>query len=222
MNPKISLCLALVLGGGLIACFSIEHQAAKSKQLPPDLYLHLFVSFVYPEPPQMILSAPIHFSSDFDIPMDDNQHLKGRIEPRNGILFVHFQGGLCSGMNVFDGGVELERRYEPWPQPYDDKAPFICQPHFILSSTSNPKSFLKQQADAEEKERVRPLAIRAKRYYEGYLASCNTNEVRCLWFLQDSSNVGMVMQLNLVDYSVCNYRDLFDHALQGGGGGVEE
>jgi hypothetical protein len=153
MKPKIILCLALVLSGGLFGCSSIGHHSADSKQSRPDLYLHLYASSVdYPEPPHLILSAPIHLSSDFDIPMDDNQRLKGRIEPRNGKFFVYFKGRLCSGTNVFDDEVELEKIYEPGPQPYDVKAPFICQPMFVLSLNSNPKSFLKRQAAAEKKQ----------------------------------------------------------------------
>ena len=57
----------------------------------------------------------------------------------------------------------------------------------------------------------------AKRHFQDYLAECGTNEIRCLWFHDDSAAVGMVMQLNLADYSVRDYRDVFDHALQGGG-----
>jgi len=164
-------------------CFSIDQQAAKSKQQPSDLYLHLFASYIHPQPPRLILSAPIHLSSDFDIPIEDNQHLKGRIEPRNGIPFVHFQGGLCSGMNVFDCEVELEKSYQPWPQPYDDKAPFVCQPHFILSSNSNPKFFLKRQATAEKKQwqRKNPLTSRqlaeVKRKFHLMRPGMTTDEV---------------------------------------------
>jgi hypothetical protein len=152
MKPKILLCLALGLGGGLAGCSSVGRHSANSEPAPPDLYLHLFASFVYPEPPHLILSAPIHLSSDFDILMDNHEHLKGRVDPRNGKFLVHFQGLLCSGTNVFDGEVELEQRYVPGPQPYDTKAPFICQPHFVLSSKFNPKPFLKRQAAAEKQQ----------------------------------------------------------------------
>jgi len=146
----------------MFGCSAFDNRSANSKPSTADLYLHLFASFVYPEQPRLIVSAPIPRSGDFDISMDDNQHLKGRIELRNGIIFLHFQCGLCDGTNVFDGEVELEKRYEPWPQPYDEKAPFICQPHFVLSSNPSPKSFLKQQATAEKKywERENPLTAR--------------------------------------------------------------
>lgn len=153
MNPKLLLCLALVLCSGLFGCSSIDHQSANSNQPPPHLYLHLIASsFAYPKPPRLILSARVPLSSDFDIPMVDNRHLDGRIDPRNEDYFGHFQARLCSGTNVFDGNVELEKRYTLWPQPYDVKAPFICQPLFILSSNPDPKSFLEQQAAAEKKQ----------------------------------------------------------------------
>jgi hypothetical protein len=162
MKSKIVLCFALVLSGGFVACTSTRHDAVAAKPSPPDLYLHLFASFVYPETPRLILSAPIQLASDFDIPMGGDQHLKGRVEPRNGKFQVQFSGRLCSGMNVFNDEVELEKRYEPGPQPYDDKAPFICQPHFVLSSNASPKPFLKQQAAAEKKfwELRNPLTAR--------------------------------------------------------------
>lgn len=153
MKPKTLLCLALVLSGWLFGCSSIDHHSASSKQPTRHLYLHLIASsFAYPKPPWLILSAPVPLSSDFDIPMDDNQHLTGRVEPRNGKLFVRFQGALCSGMNVFEGEVELEKQDMPGPQPYDLRVPFICQPLFILSSNPDPKSFLEQQAAAEKKQ----------------------------------------------------------------------
>jgi len=162
MKPKLILGLALVLSTMMFGCSAFDNRSANSKPSTADLYLHLFASFVYPEQPRLIVSAPIPRSGDFDISMDDNQHLKGRIELRNGIIFLHFQCGLCDGTNVFDGEVELEKRYEPWPQPYDEKAPFICQPHFVLTSNPSPKSFLKQQATAEKKywERENPLTAR--------------------------------------------------------------
>jgi hypothetical protein len=162
MKPKLIPGLALVLSAMMFGCSAFDHRSANSKPSTPDLYLHLFASFVYPEQPRLIVSAPIPRSGDFDISMDDNQHLKGRIELRNGIIFLHFQGGLGDGTNVFDGEVELEKRYEPWPQPYDEKAPFICQPHFVLSSNPSPESCLKEQAAAEKKywERENPLTAR--------------------------------------------------------------
>lgn len=162
MNPKLFLCLALVLSAGLFGCSSIDHRSANSKQSQPDLYLHLFASYIYPQPPGLILSAHIPLSTDFDIPMADGQHLVGRIEPRNGNFFVYFRVPLYDGTNVFNEEAELEKRYEPWPQPYDDKIPFSYQPHFVLSSNPNPKSFLKRQAAAEKElwERENPLTAR--------------------------------------------------------------
>jgi hypothetical protein len=162
MNSQITLCLALAFIGVSVGCASIDHHSANSQQSAPDLYLHFFASFVYPEPPRLIVSGAIPRSGDFDIPMADGQHLQGHIQPRRGNFFVYFKVRLCEGTNVFNDEVELEKRYEPGPQPYDEKAPFICQPHFVLSSNPNPKSFLKRQAAAEreEWERENPLTAR--------------------------------------------------------------
>src|SRR5258708_1562409 len=123
MNLILIVCLSLILSGGLLGCSTTDHRSGatvKSEQkaasplsalhtgmIPAsrDLYLHLFSSFIYPEPPRLIVSAPIHPSADFYIPMSTSQHLTGRVESRNGKWFVHFQVGLCSGANVFDGEV---------------------------------------------------------------------------------------------------------------------
>ena len=215
MKPKLILCLALVLSGGLFGCSSFDHRSANSKPSTPNLYLHLFASFVYPKQPRLIVSAPIPRSGDFDISMDDNQPLKGRIEIRSGIIFLHFQCGLCDGTNVFDGEVELEKGYTPWPQPYDEKAPFICQPHFVLSTNSSPKSFLKQQAIVEKKQWKLDSTSPASKYFEAFLAGCNTNEVRFLWFLDDNPVVGEMMTINLNKESVFTALEVYNWAEEG-------
>ena len=94
--------------------------------------------------------------------MADGQHLLGQIQPRNEIFSVYFKVRLCDRNLLFNEEVELEKRYEPWPQRYDENAPFICQPRFVLSANPSPKSFLKQQAAAEKKEweRENPLTAR--------------------------------------------------------------
>jgi hypothetical protein len=151
LKTKIILGLALVLDGGLVGCSSIDRPSIDSK-LSPELYLHLFASYLYPQPPGLILSASVPLATDFDIPTSDGQRLQGHIQPRDGKYFVYFKVRLCSGTNVFNEEVELEKRCEPAPQPYDVKAPFVCQPHFVLSTNRNPQPFLKQQAAAEKKQ----------------------------------------------------------------------
>ena len=61
------------------------------------------------------------------------------------------------------------------------------------------------------------LDAEAKQYFQAYLAECGTNEIRCLWFHDDAAAVGIVMQVNLANYSVRDYRDVYDHAQQGSG-----
>ena len=180
---------------------------------PPDLYLHVFASYVFPEAPRLVVSAPIHLGRDFDVLINDHQRVKGRIERRGFDCFAHFQGQLCSGPNVFDGEVEFEQRYEPWPRPYDAKAPFVCQPHFVLSTNSSPEPFLERQA-AGEKAEHEAARNRPRQHYEAYLGNCKTNEIRCLWFLHDSPNIGMEMTINLDDYTVNTARDVYNWALQ--------
>jgi hypothetical protein len=227
MKSKIVLWFALVLSCGLVGCSSTNHDAAGAKPSPPELYLHLFASFVYPETPRLILSAPIQLSSDFDIPMGGDQNLKGRVEPRNGKFHVQFSGRLCSGTNVFNDEVELEKRYEPGPQPYDDKAPFVCQPHFVLSSNASPKPFLKQQAAAEKKfwDLRNPLTARQVAGVKGKFHLMRPGLTRDELFaildlsryqnrLGPSSMIPMSRNLDIVDYQLAEGERLmlfFDH-----------
>jgi hypothetical protein len=52
------------------------------------------------------------------------------------------------------------------------------------------------------------------KHFQEYLAQCGTNEIRCVWFLQDKPNVGMVMTLNLQQESVYTVREVYNWALQ--------
>jgi len=146
VKPALSFCIALVSAGVLVAGCAISQTAASRN--PDRLYLHLFASFEHPRMPELIASVPIPATGNFDIPINNSQHLRGSIERRQEKIHLSFGLPLCSGSNVFDGEVELEKRYEPWPQPYDANAPYVCQPHFVLSSSSSPKLFLKQQTAA--------------------------------------------------------------------------
>jgi hypothetical protein len=54
----------------------------------------------------------------------------------------------------------------------------------------------------------------ARHYFENYLSQCGTNEVRCLWFLNDNSSVDMVMTIDLNRETVFTVRDVYDWARQ--------
>ena len=58
----------------------------------------------------------------------------------------------------------------------------------------------------------------AKRYFEHYLANCDTNAINCLWFLQNQPGIGMVMTIHLDQETVFTVRDVYNWALQGGDG----
>jgi hypothetical protein len=55
----------------------------------------------------------------------------------------------------------------------------------------------------------------AKEYFKDYLAKCDTNEIRCLWFLQGNPGIGMVMTINLNKESVFTAREVYNWAEQG-------
>ena len=54
-----------------------------------------------------------------------------------------------------------------------------------------------------------------KTHFEYYLSQCDTNEVRCLWFLGDNPKVGMVITVSLNKDTVFTVREVFDWAEQG-------
>jgi len=58
----------------------------------------------------------------------------------------------------------------------------------------------------------------AKQHFKDYLAKCDTNEIRCVWFLQNDPRIGMAMTIHLDQETVFIVRDVYGHALQGGDG----
>lgn len=54
----------------------------------------------------------------------------------------------------------------------------------------------------------------ATAHFQSYLASCGTNEIRCLWFLNNEPKVGMVMTLNLQQETAFTVREVFNWAYQ--------
>ena len=53
----------------------------------------------------------------------------------------------------------------------------------------------------------------AAKFFEDYLANCGTNEIRCIWFLS-YPRTGMVMTLNLRDYTAFEAREVYNWATQ--------
>ncbi|MDB6023900.1 MAG: hypothetical protein JWM68_123 [Verrucomicrobiales bacterium] len=204
------LCLALILSG-LSGCFTTAPQSG--------LYLHLLASPAYPTPPKLILSIPIHLSEKIDVPLAKGQYLRGEIHSDGQKFIAHLEGYFCSYTNVFDGQVKPEERFTPWGQPYDSNAPFVCQPLFMLSSNRNANAFVRQQNKAQRKEGERKPDREAEQHFKDtFLAKCNTNEIRCLWF-HDRPNIGMEMTIHLNDCTVFEERECYSSflcALQNG------
>ena len=125
------------MSGGLFGCSTDDHSSADSKQSQPDLYLHIIADYDDTKPLQTLLSARIRLSTDFDMLMADGQHLKGRIEPRNGKFFVAFRSDYF-GTNIFSEAVEFNKVNIVELEPLQ---------FFVLSADSSSKSALKQVAD---------------------------------------------------------------------------
>ena len=53
----------------------------------------------------------------------------------------------------------------------------------------------------------------AKRHFENYLAQCGSDEIRCVWFLNEDQRVGMVMPLDLQKSDVNTVRMVHNGAI---------
>jgi hypothetical protein len=53
-----------------------------------------------------------------------------------------------------------------------------------------------------------------RQHFESFLNVNRTNEVRCLWFLQDDPRIGMEMVIHIDDKSAYTVRDVYDWAEQ--------
>lgn len=56
--------------------------------------------------------------------------------------------------------------------------------------------------------------VSARQYFESYLNQCGTNEIRCLWFLDNNPRIGMVMTIDLGRQTVFTVRDVYNWAHQ--------
>jgi len=54
----------------------------------------------------------------------------------------------------------------------------------------------------------------AKAHFEMYLADCDIDEIRCVWFLDHQQQSGMVMTINIRKYRVDTVRDVHNWARQ--------
>ena len=54
----------------------------------------------------------------------------------------------------------------------------------------------------------------ATKHFQEYLGQCGTNEIRCVWFLHEKPNEGMVMTLNLQHETVYTTREVYNWASQ--------
>ena len=54
----------------------------------------------------------------------------------------------------------------------------------------------------------------AIKYFDRYLSECSESEIRCVWFLNDTVQIGMVMTIDLSKYNVHTVRDVYAHAHQ--------
>lgn len=51
-------------------------------------------------------------------------------------------------------------------------------------------------------------------HFQRHLERCGPNEIRCLWFLDDRRNVGMVMTIDLQESTVFQVREVYNGAAQ--------
>lgn len=77
---------------------------------------------------------------------------------------------------------------------------FLIFPLFLLTVVSS--SF----AQGSDKDAIES--------FDNYLATCPENEIRCVWFLNGSARIGMVMRIDLSSYEVHTVREVHNWAHQ--------
>lgn len=89
---------------------------------------------------------------------------------------------------------------------------FICMLLIIVPTLVRATSDIGQVLDEAIFGHTRDAE--ATKYFQEYLTKCGTNEIRCVWFLDNKLTVGMVMTINLHDYSVFTVRDVYNWEFQ--------
>lgn len=56
--------------------------------------------------------------------------------------------------------------------------------------------------------------INAIKFFEDYLSKCPENEIRSVWFLDDNTQVGEIMTMNLQKYEVATVTEVYNWASQ--------
>jgi hypothetical protein len=85
----------------------------------------------------------------------------------------------------------------------------------ILSALVSSPSTWADAPPAETYERINANVTRANiQFFEDHLSKCPENEIRCVWFPNDHIKVGMLMTINLQNYSVHTVREVYDWAQQ--------
>jgi hypothetical protein len=220
MKPKLFLGLALVLSVVIVNSIAADSKDFGSKHIDaiwPELWQPGSPPKIEPLSEQQVIAELIgQWNVDFVGPDKTIISLKtncqvsvggnkdGKAWGKNGewkvisgkiILFLP-DDSMPSFIFRKDGKIYI---FDPWAKNMmaEMQRPIVPSPPLTNNSIATP---LQDEG--------------AKAYFKDYLAKCATNEIRCLWFLQDNPKVGMVMAINFNEESVSTAREVYNWAVQ--------
>ncbi len=109
MNPKLLLCLALVLGGGLPGCSTAYRASAIGQTNAMSFYLYF--GSEDGGSANRFLSARIHLDEEIFVGGDDFLELKGHIEKRGTNFIADLMGSTGQQGQFYRGNMTLEKPF---------------------------------------------------------------------------------------------------------------
>lgn len=126
-------------------------------------------------------------------------------------VHVGFLAGKCTGI----------QRMQPVPKQFiKDQVGAAEYEAWMAKQKAEPKDGAKgstpvPNTDQRAADEINAeLPGRIQEHFTGYLSKCPENEIRCLWFVDDSISVGMIMEIDVQESKVYTVREVFSHALQ--------
>lgn len=137
MNPKLILCLALLLSGGLFGCSTTARHDASSRQADAPLYVY-FGSEDHGSA-NRFLSARIRLGENMVVGGDDYWELRGNIHRQGTNLVADLLGGTGQEEQFYRGNITLEKPFFGQGGAASDGAG-LCW--FIVSTNSDCRTTL--------------------------------------------------------------------------------
>lgn len=207
MKSKLCLCLALVLLAGLTSL-----GVSVIEQLRPDNIsdsgLSVKVSdteggkrfVVFYKTNESTLDVFLH--PGLDVYNETGLVVRSNLPKTwttNGVQFEFVISNACLPASKF--GLAEDAHVGQMPIPA-----FVDHWFYVRDFVTNALPSQQHAASAEE--------FSAEKLSEDYLNACGTNEIRCLWFLDNNPRVGMVMTIDLDRQTVFTVREVYNFAAE--------